>query len=154
MRRFLRPSILAAAALALLTPLPAAAQVAHQGRFCFTATVTERETGAVTPNNVHFQYEATSLGGAMYAIAGRALTSDQPFIATGYGLVVGNELYMNLTTTQTHADGWKDTGINQTRLNLATMTGTFYEIGHDYSPVTRQSDTRYTAGTLAPATCR
>ena len=54
-----------------------------------------------------------------------------------------------MTTTQNHPDGWRDTGINQTRLNLSTMQGTFYEIGHDYNTLNGAFDnSRYTAGTV------
>ena len=57
---------------------------------------------------------------------------------------------MKKTLTQAHTDGWMDTGINRTKLNLATMTGTFYEVGHDFNTVNRTFDnTRYTAGTVS-----
>ena len=140
------------AALVLAVGAPAAAQ-AYLGRVCLTATVTERESGPVSGETFVVQYEAASLGGSMYAIAGRVDTPDQPFIATGLATLVGGTLYINVTGTQSHSDGWRDTGVNQTRLDLATMTGTFYETGRDYSRTTRQFDLRYTAGTLAASAC-
>jgi hypothetical protein len=140
------------AALLMALCVPAAAQ-SYIGRVCLASTVTERETGPVTPETFTVQYEAASLGGGFYAIAGRVMTPDQPFIVTGIGTLVGSTLYINVTGTQSHSDGWRDTGVNQTRLDLATMTGTFYEIGRDFSRTTRQFDLRYTAGTLAATAC-
>lgn len=142
-----------AAGLLGSAPTGALAQT-YIGRVCFNATVTERQTGAVTPQQFVVQYEATNLGGTMYAVAGRTLfAADQPMISTGYGVIVGSELLLNMTTTQTHADGWRDTGINQTRLDLGTLAGTFYEIGHDFRVTTRETDRRFTAGRLAVTEC-
>lgn len=140
------------AALLLALSAPAAAQT-YVGRVCLNSTVTERESGPVTGQTFLVQYEATNLGGTFYAIAGRVETPDQPFIVTGMGTLVGAVLYINTTGTQSHSDGWRDTGVTQTRLDLATMTGTFYEIGRDFSRSTRQFDLRYTAGTVAATSC-
>lgn len=141
---------LAALLLALSAPLAAQTYI---GRVCLTSTVTERESGPVAGETFLVQYEATNLGGSFYAVAGRVVTPDQPAIITGIGTLVGSTLYINVTGTQSHSDGWHDTGVNQTRLDLATMSGSFYEIGRDFNRNTRQYDLRYTAGTVAATTC-
>lgn len=141
-------------AVAALAPTAAAAQ-SYIGKVCFSVTITERQTGTLaTPQQAMVQYEATNLGGSTYAVAGRTLFApDQPMMFSGYGIVVGNELYLNLTTSQTHADGWRDSGVNQTRLSLATLSGSFYEIGNDFRVTTREWDRRFTAGTVQVTEC-
>lgn len=136
-------------AFVLLPPLAGWAQT-YVGKVCLVSTITERQNGPVTPQVMAIQLDVTNLGGSTYAVAGSLPTADQPFVTTGYATVIGGELYFNMSTSQTHSDGWKDTGLNQTRLNLSTMSGTFYEIGHDFNPLTRQwDDSRYTAGTVS-----
>lgn len=123
---------------------------AYVGRVCLVSTVTARQTGPVTPQAMTMQLDVTNLGGTTYAVSGWLPTADQPFVVTGQATVIGGELYFNMTTSQRHADGWMDTGVNQTRVSLATMTGTFYEIGHDFNTVGRTFDnSRYTAGTVS-----
>jgi hypothetical protein len=41
----------------------------------------------------------------------------------------------------------------QVQLDLQTMTGMFYEIGHDFDTNTRQWDNRYSAGTVKKVAC-
>lgn len=145
---------LALAGLLVLVAAPAVRAEAYLGKVCLTSTVTERETGPVTPEVRILQYEVTNLAGNIYVIAGKVSSEAQPFVATGFGMVIGNELYMNLATTQTHTDAWVDTGINQTRLNLTTLSGTFYEVGHDHNRSTRVYDSRFSAGTVTRTSCQ
>ncbi len=141
------------ALFALLAALPLAGWTqSYVGRLCLVSTVTERQAGPVSPPEVFaVEVDVTNLGGTMYAVAGAvADLPDQPALITGIATVMGGEMYMNMTLTQVHNDGWMDTGINRTRLNLATMAGTFYEIGHDFNTANRTFDnTRYTAGTVS-----
>ena len=137
--------------LALLVPAPGWAQTpAYVGKVCIVSTVTTRQSGPVTPQVIPIQLDATNLGANVYAVSGAVTTGESPFVLTGTAIVVGGDLYFNMTTTQQHPDGWRDTGVNQTRLNLSTMQGTFYEIGHDFSTATGTFDnSRYTAGTVS-----
>jgi hypothetical protein len=149
----------ALAALPLLWAAAVPAQVpAYVGKVCLTSTVTARQTGPVTPQVVPILLDVTNLGANTYSVMGAVTPGgDQPFVVAGTGTVIGGDLYLNMTTTQTHADGWMDTGINQTRLNLSTLQGTFYEIGHDFNTANGQFDvSRYTAGTvsLSMAACQ
>lgn len=135
--------------LALALPLLAGAQ-SYVGKVCVVSTLTTRDQGPVAPEVRRMEFDVTNLGGTMYALAGGLIVPpNEPIVATGLATVVGNDLYFNTTVTMAHADGWMDTGINRTRLSLATMTGTFYEIGHDYNTITRTYDqNRYSAGTV------
>lgn len=141
------------AMIALFATLPLLGWAqSYVGKVCLVSTVIERQAGPVTtPEVFAVEVDVTNLGGTMYAIAGAvADPPDQPALITGIATVIGGEMYMNMTLTQTHTDGWMDTGINRTRLNLATMAGTFYEVGHDFNTVNRTFDnTRYTAGTVS-----
>jgi len=133
----------------LVLPLSGWAQ-SYVGKVCMISTVTTRQQGPVTPERFLLDFDVTNLGGTSYSVAGALLSPpDQPMVATGAGTVVGGDLYLNVVMTQAHADGWMDTSINRTRISLATMTGTFYEIGNDFNTVTRVYDhDRYTAGTV------
>ena len=133
--------------------LPAYAEV-YLGKVCLQSTIKERESGPVSPEEkAVVTYDINSLGGNVYALSGRVNIPDQPFVFTGMANLIGNVLYMNITTTQSHPDGWRDTGVEQVQLNLSTMTGTFYENGHDFKPSTKQWDSRYTAGTVEKVAC-
>jgi hypothetical protein len=134
--------------LALSAPASGWSQT-YMGKVCMLVTVTERQTGAVSEPQRAIELDVTNLGGNTYAVAGAMATPpDQPFVVTGSGTIVGGELYLNMTATLTHSDGWMDTGINQTRLNLANLSGTFYEIGHDFNRPGRIFDnSRFSAGT-------
>lgn len=136
--------------LVLLLPLAAGAQ-SYMGKVCAVNTLTTRDEGPVTPEVFRMELDVTNLGGTTYSVAGGILSPpDEPVVVTGHATMVGDALYFNLLVTQVHADGWVDTGINRTRLNLSTMSGTFHEIGNDYNRVTRTYDhDRYSAGTVA-----
>lgn len=145
-------------ALLLLAGSEARAGSSYLGKFCFTSTITSRQTGPVSPQTMVSQYDVSSIGGNAYIIVGSVDITNEPFVTTGFGTVIGNignKLYLNMTTTQSHADSqWRDTGINQTQLDLSTLSGTFYEVGHDFDPATGSFDnSRYTAGTVALMTC-
>jgi hypothetical protein len=98
-------------------------------------------------------YEVNHIGGTAYGLSGNVNITGEPFIFTGYGSQIGSILYMNITTTQSHQDGWRDSGVMQVQLDLQTMTGMFYENGHDFDTNTRQWDNRYSAGTVKKVAC-
>lgn len=140
----------------MLFPAAGAMAQTYVGKFCFSSTVTERETGPVSPPEtfaIVSQYDVTHLGGNAYALVGSLAIPDQPFVTTGLATVIGSDIYVNMTSTQSHPDSWRDTAVSQTRINLATLSGTFYEVGRDYNASTRTWDNRYTAGTVKQAAC-
>lgn len=141
--------------LLMLLPLLAGAQ-SYMGKLCTVNTLTTREEGPVTPRVFVVELDVTNLGGTTYSVAGGVVAPpDEPMVVTGHATLVGNDLYFNMIVTQAHADGWLDTGINRTRLNLSTLTGTFYEIGHDYNPSSRTYEQiRYSAGTVQLSACQ
>ena len=140
----------------LLVTSSAFAQTYYLGKLCFTFTITERQTGPVSGQAFTAKLDTTFLGGDSYAFNGYvSVADDGPFVVTGSGVMVGTVLYINFHGTQKHtSESWRDTGTNQTQLDLSTLSGTFYEVGHDYDPVGKTWDsTRFTAGTVRMVTC-
>lgn len=134
--------------LLMLLPLLAGAQ-SYMGKMCTVNTLTTREQGPVTPEVFVVELDVTNLGGTTYSVAGGLLAPpDEPMVVTGHATLVGNDLYFNMILTQVHADGWVDTSIHRTRLNLSTLTGTFHEIGNSYNRVSRSYEPMYSAGTV------
>ena len=116
---------------------------------CLRATVKETEDGPLAQVkrftiNIHLASE----DGSHFTIWGKVKIPNEPFYVGGTGILEGNNLTMNLTTSQKHTEGWRDSGIMQTKFNISTGLGSFYEIGHDFDPVNRVFDQRYTAGIL------
>lgn len=146
-----------APAASLLCASIAMSSISHAegylGKVCLSSTVTERESGPVTEPSIVLAYEANHLGGGTYALSGSVNTPEGPFIFTGFGHQAGSILYMNITSTQSHTTGWRDTAVQQAQLNLTNFTGTFYENGRDYNPGTGQWDNRYTAGKFSKTAC-
>ena len=89
-----------------------------------------------------------------FTIWGKTVVAgDYPYYLGGTAILEGNILIMNLTTTQKHVDGWRDTGVMQARYNLVDNLGSFYEIGNDYNTKKLgQFDRRFSAGTLKKST--
>ncbi len=135
---------------ALLTAPPAFAE-GYMGKVCLQGTITEHSS-PIDGQSFVMGYDVIHLGGTSYSLTG-SVTLPEPFIVTGNGSQIGGIMYMNITTTQSHDDGWRDTAVMQIQLNTATMTGTFYENGHDYDRVNRRWDERYTAGTVSRVAC-
>jgi len=101
------------------------------------------------------RFDVQYLGGASYALQGKALPpGDNPVILAGTAHIIGSDVYMNLSLTQTHvSEAWRDTGAMQVRLSLPSLNGTFYEVGNDFNPSTRTFGPHYSAGTVTLASC-
>jgi hypothetical protein len=78
------------------------------------------------------------------------MPGDGPFILSGGGVVLGNTLYLNLSTSQRHAsENYRDTGIMHLELDKATLDGQFYEAGAaDFDVVTLDFSGHFAAGTF------
>jgi len=127
----------------------------YMGNFCWNVTVTEKETGPVTPMTFLARFDVMHMGGVSYALQGAVLLpDDNPFVLTGAGHIIGGDIYMNLMTTQTHASiPWRDTGVMQVKLALSGLNGTFYEVGNDFNPSTVTFGPHYSRGTVTFTSC-
>ena len=83
---------------------------------------------------------------------------DNPFFLSGGGTLVTlpgaqtQTLVLTLNTSQLHVDtvdpvsSNRDTGIMHVEINPSTMSGNFYEVGHDYDKTPGTFDQRFSAG--------
>lgn len=129
---------------------PVSAQVIPDN-VCLLVTITENEAGPLpTPfQKVKMNVHLASDNAKHFTIWGKVIVSgDAPFYVGGTGILESTTLTMNLTSSQRHTDGWRDTGVMQVKYNISTLKGTFYEIGHDFDTVNHVFDERFTAGSL------
>jgi hypothetical protein len=124
------------------------------GDYCWTVRVTQDEEGAVTVPAMTVKFHITVLDPTNVVMAGKVnVAGDDPFTIMGVGTVMGANLVANLTTSQIHGDGWRDTGVMRATIKASDLSGTFYEIGHDFDTASRGFDQRYTSGRLVPRKC-
>ena len=143
--------------LGLLTVFPAADAMAqgYLGKYCWTLTITTRETGPVTPETFTLQADVLYLGGESYSLNGKVVPSgDNPAVYSGTGVVIGGTLYASMAGSQSHAsDAGRDSSVMHVELNTSTLNGTVYEVGNDFNPSTLVFTRRYTAGSAALTSC-
>jgi hypothetical protein len=149
--------VIMAAVWLLLLGAPGQAAAQFLGQSTWTVSIAQDEKGPVSNKSFTMTGAVTRLGGTYYAMQGYViLPDDGPFMLAGGGVLIGEALFLTLTTSQLHTDSpWRDTGVMQVQLNKTTLSGTFYEVGHDFradssgpSPV---FDSRFTAGTVTLA---
>lgn len=126
---------------------PAAAQ--YLGEVIWTATITETETGPLTPpSTIPIKAGITRVGGNYYSVQGQSLTGD-PYVLSGGGVLLGDILYVSCATSQRATNTtWRDTGVLHAEVNRLTLNGAFYEVGRDFDPTYRLFKDHYAAGTL------
>jgi hypothetical protein len=116
--------------LLLGTPSPGAAQ--YLGETTWTVSLTQDEHGAKT-ETLSMTGAITRMGGAYYAMQGYVnVPNDGPVILAGSGVLIGEYLYLNLTSTQYHPDNWRNTGVVQVQMNRSNLNATFYEVGNSF----------------------
>src|SRR5450759_5131695 len=118
------------------------------GTFCWSTTITDSTvTGQVIPTTLIIKTDITNMGSntSFTLIGNVAFPGDYPLTLTGFGQIIGSTLYMDLLGSQKHLnEAWRDTSSMHASLDTATFSGTFYDIGNDFNPMTRQADsTRY-----------
>jgi hypothetical protein len=76
---------------------------------------------------------------------------DNPIFLSGSGNILNGKLVLTLNATQLHPGDNRDTSILQVVLDPSDLSGTFYEVGHDYNRGEQKFMDRFTAGTIGPA---
>jgi len=81
------------------------------------------------------------------------IPNDGPFFLAGSGNIIGSTLYLTLSSSQKHTDvqgqpSFRDTSVIHCELNVSDLSGSFYEVGHDYDRVSTHFSERFAAGTL------
>jgi hypothetical protein len=152
-------SILALVALLLLglsiAPALAASSVTYLGKTTWTVTITDDTTPSKIGATFTLTGGVSKVGDEFYLFQGYVTAgTDGPFIITGSGVLIGNNLVFTLTESQKHTDStWRDGGVMHVEIDKTSQSGTFYDIGHDFNTNagSRVFDERYTAGTLTLA---
>jgi hypothetical protein len=110
----------------------------YLGETTWTVSKNQNEHGTVTPPQTFtFTGAITRMGTKNYTMQGYVnVPGDDPYIAGGDGVLIGNILYITLRISQKHTDTWRDTGVMQVQLNKNTLSGTFYEVRKDFDTST------------------
>jgi hypothetical protein len=123
----------------------------YLGKTTWTATITDDNK----PEKIGFSFTVTGgiskVGDEFYLFQGYVTAgTDGPFVMSGSGFMMGTTLVFTLSESQQHTSiTWRDSGVMHVSIDKTTLNGTFYDIGHDFDPSTREFDQRYTAGDLA-----
>ena len=139
-----------ALAAVLAAGLPRAAAQTYLGEFCWW--VTDTIGGDLAVAAFRLKAGVTHLGGAYYLLQGRVARPDTPLFLQATGVIIGDEVWLNGTTTQ----GLHEGSIMQARLNLPTLDGTFWRIETDVISTdgfNASVDQRYITGALWSTTC-
>jgi hypothetical protein len=130
------------------------------GQATWTVTINEDETGPITRPSITMTGAISKLGPNYYLFQGVVpVPDDNPFFLAGAGTLVtlpggtNPTLVLTLNTSQLHTDSDRDTGVMHVEINPSDLSGTFYEVGHDFDTNNRPNgfSETYTAGTLGAA---
>jgi hypothetical protein len=139
------------------------------GESIWTTTITETEKGLINPNVPPYTpYPTLTITGAISKLGSNyylfqgvvQVEGDNPFFLGGAGTLVTlpdqtQKLVLTLNTSQRHVIPpppnqtmySRDAGVMHVEINPADLSGTFYEVGHDYVNNGGFSQ-RFSAGTL------
>ena len=114
---------------------PAVVAAQYLGETIWTVSLTQDEYGP--KSQTHTMTGAiTRAGGAYYTMQGYTIVpGDEPLILSGGGVLIGETLYLNLTSSLLHTDSpedWRDSGVVQIQINKTTLNGTFYAVYHNF----------------------
>lgn len=125
------------------------------GELCWSILVTEDAHPPADGGTFLTRVRVTYMGGADYLIQGVVtISNNNPVILDGTGVIVGNEIFITLNTTRDDSSGLKREGaLLQMRLDISTLSGTFWNISDEFNTVTREFDHSYSAGTVTLTTC-
>ena len=104
--------------ISLMGAPPVSAQVVPD-TLCLSVTVTENEAGPLpTPKKFKMNVRLATGNGTYFTIWGKVtVPQDGAFYVGGTGILEGDWLTMNLTTSQKHTDAWRDAGVMQVKFN-------------------------------------
>lgn len=136
--------------LSIFSGTSVAQQANYLGEINLAIHVTERDYGPVDEKG-YLTLGVTYNGGSYFTVQGYSDSKDDnPFVASGSGVLIGDELFMTLKTTQTHIhNNYHDAGTMQMRLSLPSLHGTFWYVSLDYDNENDRWDRCYGAGTAS-----
>lgn len=127
-----------------------------EGNYCWNLKITENETGPVPTQTYLMKMHIAPIGnGTTASLTGKVIVSDDNSpLLTGIATVSSTMISGNLVGTQIHTGTSRDTSIIRMNMNPTTLSGTFYEVGHDFDRGNHTFDERFTAGRLVPVQCK
>ena len=131
----------------------------HQStKHCWDMLITENQDGPITPAGFLLQMALTHTLEDFYTVQGIIADTgpeDRPVIFSGSAVSYGNELYINFTLSQEHADcPWRDTGVGQIRIDKDTMDGNIWGTRIDFDTTSWAIDNEiYFSGTVSSTSC-
>lgn len=126
------------------------ASVNYLGKSTWTATIDYTTVSGVTPGTKFTITGGISkVGDEFYLFQGYVTSdTDGPFVISGSGFLMANTLIFTCSESQQHAGVGRDSGVMHITINKTDMSGSFYDIGHDFDTEQGTFNSRYSAGTL------
>jgi hypothetical protein len=123
------------------------------GEASWTITINESYPDSPPPFAITLKGAISRLAPNYYLFQGSVeIPQNNPFFLSGSGKILNGKLVLTLNTSQLHTGDSRDTGVMHVELNPSDLSGTFYEVGHDYNRAQQEFMVRFTAGTISPAT--
>jgi hypothetical protein len=150
--------------LGLTAPALAGNSFNFLGETTWTVTIAESFPDPPPPFTITMRGGISKLGPNNYYLFQGVVqlppeAQDKPFFLSGGGTLVSmpgaqtSTLVLTLNTSQLHVDAGdssnRDTGVMHVEINPSNLSGTFYEVGHDFDRVHHQFSERFTAGSLS-----
>lgn len=89
------------------------------------------------------------MGDEFYLFQGYVTSdTDGPFVISGSGFLMNDTLIFTCSESQQHTGVGRDGGVMHISINKSDLSGSFYDIGHDFDTEQGTFNSRYTAGTL------
>ena len=133
MKRVTVAVVIMAAAWLLVLGVPNQGAAQYLGETTWKVSITQYDHGAVTPPQTFTQtVSITRMGGAYYTMQGHVdMPNDGPLISGG-GALIGNTLYLTLSSSQRVTTTWRLSGVIHLELDKATLNGTFYSVSQAF----------------------
>jgi hypothetical protein len=138
MKKLMVGLIMVASVCCLVLGLPGqGAAQQYLGETTWTVTKTKNQNGSITPKSATLTAGITRMGGQFYTMTGSIDASPNGYvILSGGGVLIGNTIYLTLTTSQQRADAERDTSVLHAELDAATLNGSFYDVELDFDTST------------------
>lgn len=124
--------------------------VNYLGKTSWTATIDYTTvTGVKKGDTFTITGGISKVGDEFYLFQGYVTSdTDGPFIISGSGFLMNDTLIFTCSESQQHTGVGRDGGVMHISINKSDLSGSFYDIGHDFDTEQGTFNSRYTAGTL------
>ena len=123
----------------------------YLGEFTWIVQKTHDENGPIIPLPPAGQavYSLSLMGGTNYIVQGKVGLpwSDPPVISNGGGSIIGNYLFLNITTSKDESDHL-DVSTTYAKIDKFTFNGTYSAMKKGFDKSAKLFQDRYEAGTV------